>query len=57
MQLIEVVNQVLETGVLPVAVERKMQKLLRTEEFDETEIAAVDRLIDALMRGAIQSTA
>lgn len=57
MQIIEVVQQVLETGVMPMAVERKIQALLGTRQFDEGEVRAIDQLIDALMHGRVRPVA
>lgn len=57
MQLIEVVEQVLEAGVLPMAVERKLYQLLESSQFDTKEMAAIERLIEAMMNGMIQPVA
>ncbi|GAB4330586.1 MAG: hypothetical protein OHK0047_17970 [Leptolyngbyaceae cyanobacterium] len=57
MQLVEVVDQVLETGVLPMAVERKLYQLLEGSQFDAKEMAAVERLMEAMMNGMIQPVA
>jgi hypothetical protein len=55
MQLLELVDEVLTTGELPMNLERYMNGLLAQHEFNETEIAAIDQLIDALCRGTIRS--
>ena len=55
MQLLELVDTVLTTGELSVSLERHMHGLLKVHDFDETEIAAIDQLIDALCRGTIRS--
>ncbi len=57
MQLIEVVEQVLESGVLPMAVERKLYQLLDSSQINAKEMAAVERLMEAMMNGAIQPVA
>lgn len=57
MQLVEIVEQVLEAGVLPMAVERKLHKLVESSQFNAKEMAAVERLIDAMMNGLIQPVA
>ncbi len=57
MQLIEVVEQVLEAGVIPMAVERKLYRLLESSQFDNKEMAAIERLIEAMMNGMIQPVA
>ncbi|MGC8713610.1 MAG: hypothetical protein ACP5RH_14575 [Leptodesmis sp.] len=57
MQLVEVVDQVLETGLLPMAVERKLYQLLEGSQFDAKEMAAVERLMEAMMNGMIQPVA
>jgi len=57
MQLIDMMTQVLETGLLPMAVERKMHKLLDSREISEAEMVVIDRLIEALTRGDVQAIA
>ncbi|EKQ69757.1 hypothetical protein OsccyDRAFT_2402 [Leptolyngbyaceae cyanobacterium JSC-12] len=57
MQLIETITQVLETGLLPMAVERKLLNLLDSKEMSEAEIVLIDRLIEALAQGEVQATA
>lgn len=57
MQLIEVVEQVLESGVLPMSVERKLYQLLESSQFNAKEMAAVERLIEAMMSGMVQPVA
>lgn len=57
MQLIEVVEQVLEAGVLPMAVERKLYQLLESSQFNAKEIAAIEQLLEAMMSGAVQPVA
>lgn len=55
MQLLDLVDEILKTGELPMSLERHMNGLLNRHEFNETEIAAIDQLIDALCRGTIRS--
>ncbi|MCL6435134.1 MAG: hypothetical protein K6T90_13150 [Leptolyngbyaceae cyanobacterium HOT.MB2.61] len=55
MQLVEIVQRVLETGELPMNLERQMQKLLQQQEFSEEEMAAIDQLIEAINCGSIRS--
>lgn len=57
MQLAEIVEEVLTTGVLPLAVERRMQKLLNRPAFDESEMVMIDRLLEALTSGMIHPVA
>ncbi len=57
MQLIETITQVLETGLLPMAVERKLLNLLDSKEMSEAEIVLIDRLIEALAQGEVQAIA
>jgi hypothetical protein len=57
MQLVEFVEQVLEAGVLPMAVERKLYQLLESSQFNANEMAAVERLIEAMMNGRVQPVA
>ncbi|UBF25628.1 hypothetical protein K9N68_29355 [Kovacikia minuta CCNUW1] len=57
MKLVEMIQEVLQTGVLPMRTERQMQRLLASCPMDEQSIAAIDQLIDALCQGTIQSVA
>lgn len=57
MQLIELVEQILETGVLPMHIERTLQKVMGSREFNAYEMAVVDRLLEALIHGHIQPIA
>lgn len=57
MQLIEIITEVLETGLMPMAVERRMHQLLDSGHLNETEMQVVDQLIDALSTGKIQPVA
>lgn len=57
MQLVEVVEHILATGLLPMSVERKMQKLLDKNSIGEMEMAAIDQLIEALRNGSVQPIA
>lgn len=57
MKLVEVVDQVLKTGVMPMAVERRMYELMARNEFDPTEVAAIEQLLEALTNGSIQAIA
>ena len=57
MQLIELLQQVLETKRLPRRLERQIQEALRFGELNEAEMTLLDQLIDALASGAIQCIA
>ncbi|MBF2028969.1 MAG: hypothetical protein IGS48_19780 [Oscillatoriales cyanobacterium C42_A2020_001] len=57
MQLIEIMTQVLETGLLPMAVERKIHRLLDSKEISEAEMMLIDQFIDALAQGDVQAIA
>jgi hypothetical protein len=57
MQLIEIINEVLETGELSMSVERRLQTLLNSRDINETEMHVIDELIDALSTGKIQAIA
>lgn len=57
MQLVETIQEILAVGVLPVALERKMRQLLNKQSLSETEIAAVDQLIEALCSGLVRPVA
>lgn len=57
MQLIDLMTEVLETGLMPMAVERKMYSLLRSKDMSEMEMRVMDELIDALTSGKIQAIA
>ncbi len=55
MQLVEIIQRVLETGELPMNLERQMQKLLQQREFSEEEMVAIDQLIEAINCDSIRS--
>lgn len=55
MQLVEIVKRVLETGELPMSLERQMQTLIQGRDLNNAEIAAIDQLIEAITSGAIRS--
>lgn len=55
MQLTEIVQKILETGELPMKLERQLHHLLRSAKFNESEIAAIDQLMEALCKGTIRS--
>jgi hypothetical protein len=57
MQLVEVVEQVLEAGVLPMSVERKLYQMLEGNQFSANEMAAIERLIEAMMSGRVHPIA
>ncbi|WP_432812762.1 hypothetical protein [Pantanalinema sp. GBBB05] len=57
MQLVHIVQQVLETGVLPMSMERYMNRLLASTEFSDLELAAIDDLLNALATGMIRPIA
>jgi hypothetical protein len=57
MNLAEVIEKVLKTGVLSMQVERQMHRLLKTCPMDEQSVTAIDQLIEALAKGAIQPVA
>lgn len=57
MQLVHLVKQVLETGVLPMSVERCINRLLASTEFSDLELAAIDELLNALTNGMIRPIA
>ncbi|MGQ9873134.1 hypothetical protein [Leptodesmis sp.] len=56
-QLVEVVEQVLEAGVLPMAVERNLYQLLEDSQADAKEMAAIERFMEAMINGMIQPVA
>lgn len=55
MGLIDIVQQILKSGELPMNLERQLHQLLTSRDFDETEIAAIDQLIEAMSDGTIRS--
>lgn len=55
MSLIDVINEVLTTGILPLAVERQLHQLLQTQQCNETDLIAIDQLIEALCTGSVRS--
>lgn len=57
MQLVETIQEILAAGVLPLALERQIHQLLKKQTFSETEVAAVDQLIEALCNGLVRSVA
>lgn len=57
MQLVHLIKQVLETGVLPMSVERCLNRLLTSTEFNDSELAAIDELLTALATGMIRPIA
>lgn len=57
MKLVEIVQEVLTTGEMPMSLERKICKLLNTQEFSEPEIAAIDELLEALYSGSVRPVA
>ncbi len=57
MKLTDIIQNVLQTGVLPMQVERQMQRLVAAGTLDESSLTAIDQLIEALCQGKIQSVA
>jgi len=57
MPLLDLVQTILETGQLPMSLERQFHALLRSQKFNETELAAIDQLLKALCDGQIQPIA
>lgn len=60
MQLIELIQQILQTGTLPLATERQLQRLLRataTEPLDDHTLQLIDHLLESLCQGSIRPTA
>ncbi len=56
MQLVEIMTEVLETGLLSMAVERRLRSLL-TAPLSAAEMQITDQLLDALTSGRIQAIA
>lgn len=57
MQLIEIMTEVLETGLMPMTTERRMQSLLKSRAITDQEMQLIDQFIDALVTGKIQPIA
>ncbi|MDX2232559.1 MAG: hypothetical protein NW220_23210 [Leptolyngbyaceae cyanobacterium bins.349] len=57
MQLIEMITEVLDTGVLSMSAERRLNTLLNSRDINEMEMRVIDELIDALSTGKIQAIA
>lgn len=57
MQLIEIIQEVLRTGQLPVSLEKQLQVLLGSADLSETEMTAINQLLEALCCGTIRSVA
>lgn len=60
MQLIDLIQQILQTGTLPLTTERQLQRLLQatvTETLDDHTLLLIDHLIESLCQGAIRPTA
>ncbi|MDX2239767.1 MAG: hypothetical protein NW224_03685 [Leptolyngbyaceae cyanobacterium bins.302] len=61
MQLVEIIREVLETGMISMSVERKMYQLLDSrsfaQDFSEMERRCVDQLLEAMQMGRIQPIA
>lgn len=57
MSLIEIVHEVLTTGTLPLSLERKVHQLLNSQNLQESEIEAIDQLIEAMLNGTIRPVA
>lgn len=60
MQLVELIQQILHTGTLPMATERQLQRLLQAttiETLDDQTICVIDQLIESLCCGHIRPIA
>ncbi len=57
MQLIDLILNVLDSGVLTMAAERRMQQLLKTTALQMTEVTLLEQLIDALNTGKVRAIA
>ena len=57
MQLIDLILNVLDSGVLTMAAERRMQQLLKTTSLQMTEVTLMEQLIDALNTGKVRAIA
>lgn len=57
MQLIDLILNILDSGVLTMAAERRMQHLLKTTELQMTEVTLMEQLIDALNSGKVRAIA
>lgn len=55
MQLIKLVQEVIQTGVLSMAVEQQIDLLLKVCPIDEQISNAIDQLVDALCDGSVRS--
>lgn len=53
MQLVEIMTEVLETGLMSMAAERRLRSLLNAP-LSEVEMLVTDQFIDALISGGIQ---
>jgi hypothetical protein len=56
MQLVEIMTEVLETGLMSMAAERQLRSLLNAP-LSEVEMQVTDQFIDALTSGRIQPIA
>ena len=57
--LVEIITEVLATGVMPMAIERRMHQLLdksHLQEMNEGDIVVIEAFIEALRHGRIQPT-
>ncbi len=59
MQLIDLIQQILQTGTLPVATEHQFHYLLKstaTETLDDETLLLLDHLMESICRGYIRPT-
>ncbi len=57
MELVALIAEVLDSGMLSMAAERKIQALLKSAQIDTTEIDIIDEFLEALRTGKVQAIA
>ncbi len=57
MMLIDTIQQVLETGLLPLSTERHLYHQLKLTHLTDVELQAIERLLEGLTNGSIQAIA
>ncbi len=57
MSLIDTIDQVLQTGVLPIATEHHLYRKMRSQDLTDAEVGAIEQLLEGLTSGTIQSVA
>ncbi len=57
MELVALIAEVLDSGMLSMAAERKIQTLLKSAQIDTTEIDIIDEFLEALRTGKVQAIA